>query len=498
MITSRKVTLACAVTLLLQLSPTILFARKKAYIPAYQTTDEAALLRAARCGNTSCLSKLVAQGIDINSRDDRGNTALMHAIISDSFDTEEAIDFLLAAGANTCIPAYDGTMPLQMAFTSGKLSAAEKIFATTMARREQLDLSQKKPSIAMIISDLKFSDDGKITILELGEGPLSYFKGHDALYPKGQIWDNFWHYLAHKNLPMWQVGNLAAAQRETVEAGLLTFKKLGGELSPSLHNLEKLPSFKKIITHARERNTSPAGIVLLRHHNTNQAMLNYFKTTYPEIIVIDEISRPFVNSKFMTNLLFKNDPDLSMFRPMCKTYHKEFSKQLIKSIEQDFGTTGDVVIKPLDAANGWGVIITPMTQLKRELRKIFFDKEFLEGSMDSTYSYWLTDRNDHFIVENFVPSKPIMVSNRRYDATMRQVFVVESNQNGIHTTFIGSYWKLPAVSLDHAGSSTEKHKSNVKASRKPSAEVSEEDNLIVRNTLSYIIPRIYAKMLQSL
>ena len=200
----------------------------------------------------------------------------------------------------------------------------------------------------------------------------------------------------------------------------------------------------------------------------------------------------------MTNLLFAQDPELQKFRPQCKTYPKSNARAVIAAIQADFARHKHVVIKPLDSANGWGVIITPLRRIGEELKKIFDDREFLEGSIDPSYNYWLTDTNQHFIVENFVASKPITVNNKKYDGTMRQVFIIESGSTGIQTSFLGSYWKLPALGINDEGSQTERHKSNVKASKKPSAAVDAADDTIVRDTLRIILPRIYMKMLQCL
>ena len=459
------------------------------------TSEQSSLIRAAICGNAKTIEKLVAAGNDINTIDHRGYNLLMHAITSSNYDTSTAIEYMLTHGANPAQQAYDGTSTLDLAFKAEKMALASTLFRN-ITTTPNFDLTTCRPSISFLITDLKFDTSGNVTILEFGEGTRSYFKGHDLLYPKGLVWQNLWEYLGNKNLPMWHIGNLVTAGKESADIAIASLKSCGGSLHTSLHILEKEPAFKRIITAARKANHSPAGIVVLHHHATNAAMLNYFKTTYPEIIIVNEASRRFVNSKFMTNLLFENDEELAHFRPQCKTYEKKFTKNLADEIHADFAQHKKLVIKPIDSANGWGVIITDHKNLGLELRTILKNHAELENSFDSTYTYWLNDTNKHFIVEAFARSKTIANEGRNFDATMRQVFVVESNPSGISTTFIASYWKLPALSLSEKGSDTQRHKSNIKAGRKPSAKVSAEDDAAVQQTLRNIMPLLYKKMLQ--
>lgn len=458
------------------------------------SSDQAAIMRAVRCGNIKSLKDFFAAGSNTNTIDHQGYSLLMRAIIAENYDTSATARFLLENGVNPAHQSYDGTTTLQLAVDMEKLDLASQIFKAIM-KSSSFDLNSYKPSISFMITDLKFDKNGNLAILEFGEGTLSYFKGHDALYPKGSIWKKFWNYIASKNLPQWHIGNLVAAKRESDEIGLKEFKALGGYLHSSLHILEKEASFKHVIKSAREKNLSPAGIITLHHHTTNPAMLNYFKKTYPEIIIVNEVIRSFASNKFMTNLLFEDDPELSSFRPLCKTYPKKFSKELITKITTDFTHQDSLVIKPLNSANGWGVIITDKKNLSRELKTIFKKTSYLENSLDPSYTYWLTDPNHHFMIESFAHSKPIRVVGKKYDATMRQAFIVESNAEGIFTTFLGSYWKLPALSLQEAGSQTERHKSNVKSGRKPSELVDESDDRAVQKILHSILPQLYKKMM---
>lgn len=456
--------------------------------------DQATIFRAAQCGNIPNLRQLLSLGFCVDTKNSRGYTPLMKAIASTEMDTTGTVKFLLNNGANPLEVSNDGTTPLELADNLHRVEIAQAVFKAIIQR----PLGTIPQSLAMLIADLKFDATGRVCILELGEGPLSYFKGHDALYPKGLIWRRLWEHLAQKNLPMWYVGDATRAKREAEIIDAPSFKSLGGVFCKSLHELEASQLFKKTISGARSKKINQAGFVLLRHHSTNTAMRNYFKKTYPEIIIINDAARQFVSSKFMTNLLFENDSTLQGFRPDCRTYDKEYSPALVKAIRKDFAQHNMVVIKPLNAANGWGVIITNHEELDHELRTILLNKKALKDFSDATYSYWYNDKNEHFIVEAFIPSKPIVAKNQEFDATMRQAFIIESNAAGIEVTFIGSYWKLPAASIKSKTSLTEIHKSNIKAGKIPSAIVCDEDDLAVQLQLSLALPNIYTKMLQCL
>jgi hypothetical protein len=380
---------------------------------------------------------------------------------------------------------------LQLAFASQQLDTTQHIF-------NQLVATPRTPppaSISFLIADLKLDDLGRTKILEFGQGTRSYFKGYDQLYTTGHIWQQLWQHLATYKLPIWHIGDLKKSAAEADQIALETARACGVTQYSSLSILEKTEAFKHALATARATNSS-AGIVVLHHHVTTAAALNLFRQTYPSVMIMDDVSHFFVNSKFMTNLLFEQDEQLHNLRPHCKTYSKKLSAQLLQTLHTDFAAYQQLVIKPLDAANGWGVIITNHALIEAELHTIMHNKESLIHCKDETYRYWLSDRNAHFIIEAFAPSKTIVTHNKPYDPTMRQIFIVEQRGDAIKITFLGSYWKLPARSLTARGSVTQLHKSNVAPNRPSSAPVSEEDDAAARSALTAAMPRLYQKMMR--
>ena len=63
------------------------------------------LMHAAEDGDTAIVERLIAEGADVNARDQRGWTALMHAAMQ---DRTKQVELLLAAGANPNLRDRDG------------------------------------------------------------------------------------------------------------------------------------------------------------------------------------------------------------------------------------------------------------------------------------------------------------------------------------------------------------------------------------------------------
>lgn len=76
------------------------------------TTPSTVFLEAARLGKNEVLQQLLAQGVDIDTRDDTGNTALMLAV---RHRQVSVVRTLLASGANTRLTNHDGMNALQLA-----------------------------------------------------------------------------------------------------------------------------------------------------------------------------------------------------------------------------------------------------------------------------------------------------------------------------------------------------------------------------------------------
>ena len=99
------------------------------------------------------------------------------------------------------------------------------------------------------------------------------------------------------------------------------------------------------------------------------------------------------------------------------------------------------MIKPLNAFKGSGIIITHASNLDDHLRNILpMEKRSKKirstTSVSDAEKYWLKDKNQNFIVEEYEASQPIEVESNLYDPTMRMVFTLHYDEGKIHLTFL--------------------------------------------------------------
>lgn len=358
------------------------------------------------------------------------------------------------------------------------------------------DITPQMTDISFLIADLKY-DGNSIKILELGEGTRSYFCGHEQLFGDGKIWHRLWLYLKQFELPIWYVGEEPSTVKKKKQIDYETFCSIGGMCVDNLTDLQEDPIFQKRNRMAIKnfhQTKNYAGVIIFRRHRLPREIIKEFKQKHPHFLFLNNASSPHVNNKKLTNLLF-NDKFLKSFKPQWKVYPKEYTNILAKTIQNDFSTTDTYVIKPLNAANGWGVIITDKDHLDENLKTILENKKKLLSSQDTSYSYWARDLNKSFLVEAYVPSKKVIVDEKPYDATMRVVFTLSLNDNKINTSFLGSYWKLPAHSLEEPGTLNEQHKSKIRIGTPSSAKVNSQDLQHVKSLMSSMLPRLYANML---
>jgi len=382
--------------------------------------------------------------------------------------------------------------------------------------RHSVDMGQfYKADVSFMIADIKY-DGETVKFLEFGEGPRSKFKGYDALYGPGKIWTNFWYYLKQFNLPVWFVTIRTIKSRESFEKEIDfdTFASIGGSCVANLIALQKNETFVKATQQTKNISNleNYQGIAILNFHNfsnmshniaacTKCEQVRRFKKDHPQILVLDDSSRIYSCNKDWADTLFQ-DKQLSQFRPVCHIYNKEYSPTLAGEILQK-NDADILVIKPMNAACGNGIMMIEKKDLSRTLELMLTDttkrhegEEGEGGNIDDEIAYWATDKNDHFMVESYAPSKPIVVDNLTFDATMRQVFVLHYDKGRMFVTFIGGYWKLPKVALEEEGTLTEKIKSDIKTNRTSSEKISIEDMHHVQEILKGMLPSLYLKMLE--
>lgn len=355
-----------------------------------------------------------------------------------------------------------------------------------------------KPDISIMIADLKYNKE-TIKILEFGEGTKSCFKGYNKLYGTGKIWEQFWHKLHEYGLPIWYVGRPPTSKEQQKTIAYQTLIRKGGMFCANLVELQNHRIFKAL-KHKAIRNTGQAisdynGIIIFKRYRGQKEQIQSFKKKHPNFIFIDQAVKPFVNNKYTTSQVFQKT-NLNSFRPAWKVYPKQYSSTLAKKIINDLGSQ-TIVIKPLNSANGWGVIIVTYDQLDEILDLIINRPHILSNNPDRTFKHWSRDQNKNFLVERYEPSNIITIEGKDYDPTMRVVFTLEYNNQEVSVTWLGSYWKLPAISLSEEGTLTKKHKSKINNERTSSTIVDPHDYSTVKTHFEQIMPTLYTHMLNA-
>lgn len=357
---------------------------------------------------------------------------------------------------------------------------------------------QQKPNvdISCCIADLKF-DGNIIKICEFGLCTWSIFKGHESLYGYGKVWESIWKYLHTFDIPIWYVGNLSLSDKKRQEVGYNKLIDCYGAVFPKLDSLMKNPLFQNTLkkkVHDHSMISAHQGILVLHRHKEDKETINAFRKNYPGIIIMDTAAAPYVNNKAKSNALFTNDLTQAM-KPAWRVYPKIYTPTQANEIIKEFDYE-TYVIKPINSAEGKGIIMVQKKELDKTLKLIFTKQTSAKKTSDTSYNYWEKDSNDTFIIEAYAPSKPIEVEDHWYDATMRVVFALSYEQQKTKIHFLAHYWKLPTKHLYEPGSLNDKHKSKVAPGKISSAIVCEADIIQVEKLMRLVLPPLYENMYQ--
>ena len=339
-------------------------------------------------------------------------------------------------------------------------------------------------SLRYLFLEMDVKYDGKqLKILEFQDGPTAGLRAYDEVAKqKGEIWHAFWQYLATFSKPVWYVGPQPEVKKEGVfshndreRVRFDDFLAMGGRYVASLNELESDEKFIELVTKSNEERINNykvhknfddyKGIILLKLTGQNNTA-NSFKKKYPDFLIINQWSRRVLNDKRRTHKTFEH-LGLQKYRPWCKILPKKYVYSLAQTITKQCKSPY-YVIKPINSGRSNGVIVADHENLNVILKKILFAKRSLDDYYDYisrsyrpkkplVYSYWQGDQENYFMIEEYIPSKPIEVSGKPYDPTARMVFVVTNNAGKITFTFLRSFWKIPSTSLNEGATLTEQH-----------------------------------------
>ena len=342
------------------------------------------------------------------------------------------------------------------------------------------------------IIDAKFNQNG-LKILEFGGGHRSGFTGHDNLYWHGYTWHRFWECAAQFGLPMWYIRQPRDEQRKAFIA-TDTFLKHAGRFAENEHDLLAQIS----VQHQPVADGSfpdYKGIILINKTNKEYfPMYTFLKSKLPQATFVCETANHFVFDKYRTDVLFR-EPGLKQYRPKCmvcyKRYRKSLAKKIIGRMKCDM-----FVIKPLNAQYGKGIIFVTKEDLDSTLKTILVDKQTPQRILLSeALEWWSHDPNGRFIVEEYVPSTPVEVEGKLFDATLRVIFAMHLQDGQPHVTVFGAFWKLPTHAINDDVSLNQIHQSYQYDRAVMSAPLDDESLVRLQVLLQDALPKVYAKMI---
>ncbi len=354
------------------------------------------------------------------------------------------------------------------------------------------------PDVSFCIVDLKYNKP-HVKICEFGQGVVSGFYGHERINQRIPMWSHLWDFLHELAIPAFFIGPRPLDVRANYSKAIEHFVQLGGIAQTDFKSLEKNNYFKEYFKRKTNNAYSffnphqAAGVLVSSQHHL---IFDYYKTIkkkYPNLLILDEATRPFVLNKLRTHQLFAGDPTLECYRPQClvvpKIYSPTLAQTIISSITSDY-----FVIKPINAWKGRGLIFVHRDELDTTL-KLILDKNTSTQYPSKAFSYWNKDKNTCFLVESLEHSQPIIVEGHHYDATMRVAFGIAYSKGKIVVRFFDAYWKLPRQSLDNPTSLDETYKSNIRHGEVCSAHVNKQTFKEVTQFLKKILPPLYRKMI---
>lgn len=108
------------------------------------------LMRASKLGNPALVKKLLAEGAQVNARDQNGSTALMYACAAHSEASTDVLQALLSAGADVNLADRSGATALHAATGDGVRLVCVKELVLHGANLNAADSSGNTPLIAAV------------------------------------------------------------------------------------------------------------------------------------------------------------------------------------------------------------------------------------------------------------------------------------------------------------------------------------------------------------
>ncbi|MCB1118328.1 MAG: hypothetical protein KDK65_00040 [Chlamydiia bacterium] len=300
--------------------------------------------------------------------------------------------------------------------------------------------------LCFLVIDLKYNDHNGVKICEIQEGTRSSFLASHYIFNQPDIVSKqIEAFLSQYQKPIWATKNiwgdkyvsqLMSAKLPKITLSEPTSDFIAAGIQP-LNNPESLSDYNGILITIATQLPDPSVIT----------------DTYPSMLVLNRAILPHVTKKDAIADYLDHE-----VRPQAKTYPRVYSPQLITEILNDF-TSDLLVIKPLIGSRGRGILIVTRQSLRKTLQTILGNPEPLRLNPDQSYNYWSVVTTSHFLIEEFIPSNPVLFDGRYFDPTIRVLFFLTKDNHYIDVHFLNAYCKLPKRGLTEIGTLTDKHKS---------------------------------------
>lgn len=347
-----------------------------------------------------------------------------------------------------------------------------------MPKLKKLENDRLSARVIFSCVDLKFTKDGEVKILEFGRGIQSGFKGFEGVSGKSfgtRLDEVFKEY----SLPRLVLNSHRS--RDVLDDTIIRKEALNPALHQDNTQTERLASYSMTYM------DSTLGVLPSR------------------CLPIDDPIVSFAfEDKALTHSYFVRSGQENT-RPNTLLLSLKNPQDYPRLISERFPDTQRFVLKMPDREGGRGVMVLPLKDLlvilqilKRANKSTLLSPEesALLGQNAKKLSDWLDTGVDRLLIEEYVTSKPVIQGEKMYDATMRVAFVFVRDNGEVRCHPFACYWKLPPNPITFRGGTlADMTISSFSPDRISAVQVNEEDQKIVFERLSVVLPSLILSMM---
>ena len=355
--------------------------------------------------------------------------------------------------------------------------------------------------------DLKLTKDNAVKILEFGDGMASGFSGFDVLSPDGKTISDL----------------LVSTLCEFIEPIPMEEDSM---FHPIFLNAQPGIRFSsEIIDTKLTQFIQEPKVILSKKEFSPEKIKNYCAIyggndlipTPVTVLKLGDIRANFIfSNKILTHRCFMN-AGLIDSRPTTLIRPRQYHADLCAQIVAELPNSKQFVLKVPDKERGEGVIIVDKKGLDQYLKILLCPKEHFSNASGDFANYllketglpfrllqkelshinsWRSSDESEFMIEAYVPSKPVKKEGNLYDGTMRVAFILICEEGNCRFIPMGAYWKLPPNPMVQGGSLRESCVSSFSETHLLSALPQKADEKEVFRQLNVLLPLLFEDILQ--